>query len=822
MRFRDRPIEQKIFILFLPICILPALVLILMVMTGSRLTFQETMGRELQSRAGLFANQFDIFLSQRLDEYRSLTKAFSAASDTQYRLDWTEFSSRAPIIVVASPSGSVEIHSQNPTQTEHVRTNWAAFFQYWIERIDSIPEQGVFTGLSLPLDDPEQPVHHSVLICPSSTGQIWYFFQPTQQLIAQFLSDLPRAPDQFLVYSTKGRLIYGTRDLEPSLRNQIESRMEAFDESGQWFVVKHGEERFLYTPVYSQQLMRMSEQAGMGANWAFLLDHDFSGFFASQEQLLWLSVLIALGLILILLLLSTRAARMIVEPIRDLREQAGLLADGEMEARVKVEGHDEIGRLAESFNQMAERLKENRLSLEQRIRENRLHTEHIHVINEMTHAIIQSQSLDSIFEILCRDLSKILDFDAIWIALFDGATRGLKVSHIHPRGLISLFDRGQIRLTRSIHGAATETGETLRGEFGPYSRNDFCESRIFESENFQSYLIAPLPSRHQIVGTITVASTTPEAYDEELAGVLTSLAGALAISIEQTHLFLQLAKAAQELERKVEERTQELQKANRKLIQTEKYFATGRLAGNLAHEINNPLNIIKNYLQLVRSNLIKAGGGRRRTDPNLDHLQIIDEETNRIARLVRKMLDLHRPVEEKVQPVDINAIIEEILALTRQTLEHSNIQVETDLNPNLPTPTASPDLIRQLFINLIRNAQDAIDHDGRIVIRTALFTQWDDEDPIDFIRTQIEDTGVGIPPEDLAKIFDPFFTTKPNEQGTGLGLCVSYSIVQVYRGTIEVESEPGKGTRVTVMLPDQKGDRAELGTHQSAIAGPGR
>ncbi len=124
----------------------------------------------------------------------------------------------------------------------------------------------------------------------------------------------------------------------------------------------------------------------------------------------------------------------------------------------------------------------------------------------------------------------------------------------------------------------------------------------------------------------------PDAYTPELADILTSLARTVAIAIEQADLFLQISHFAAELERKVQQRTQELDEANQKLVQTEKYFATGRMAGNLAHEINNPLGIIKNYIQIVRSNLSESGGGRRRTDPSLDSLDVINEEVNRIAR----------------------------------------------------------------------------------------------------------------------------------------------------------------------------------------------
>jgi signal transduction histidine kinase len=175
--------------------------------------------------------------------------------------------------------------------------------------------------------------------------------------------------------------------------------------------------------------------------------------------------------------------------------------------------------------------------------------------------------------------------------------------------------------------------------------------------------------------------------------------------------------------------------------------------------------------------------------------------------MIRQMINLHRPEEQAIQPVDINGLIEDVLTLLDQELEAQGIRVTRELDPGLPTPLGSPDLVRQVLINLIRNAQDAMEESGgTLTVRTSVQTQWSDGAEHEQLRIRVADTGCGIPPEHLSQIFDPFFTTKPPEKGTGLGLCVSYSIVSMYRGTIDVESRVGGGTAVVVTLPVESGE----------------
>jgi signal transduction histidine kinase len=179
-------------------------------------------------------------------------------------------------------------------------------------------------------------------------------------------------------------------------------------------------------------------------------------------------------------------------------------------------------------------------------------------------------------------------------------------------------------------------------------------------------------------------------------------------------------------------------------------------------------------------------------DSNRENLKIVDQEINRIAGIVRRLLKFAKPGMEDIQPVQINQILEELLALLRGQLFRAKIETSSELAENLPEVSVSTDQIRQVFLNLIKNAEDAMPDGGRLSIRTRYRKGR--------VEIDVADDGCGIPPEEVKNIFEPFFTTK-GVKGTGLGLSVSYGIVKNYNGEISVDSEPGRGTTFTIQLP---------------------
>lgn len=807
---RLRSIEHKIFLLILPICLIPSAAFFIFLGVGSRLTFQEAIGLELGKRAEILTERFDQFLAGKYGTLAGLVAQMGADPGQQGKLA-TEARRLAAVEAVLQIDARKQCRivpgQSGPDRDFALALRGDPAFSNWCKDLPAPPKNGLFTDYQLSLPGHPGPMGLFILALPDPGGGQWLFIQQSEHLVREFRRGLPQDPDPFMIYSSRGFILYPDQDLDEALASRIRGYLGKRNTATRWFSIKGDNNKdYLIAPAASKYMRKMHTSAEQSATWLMLLPYDTESFLGPLDSYFWLSIVFTLGMALVLIGLAWLAARHIVGPLLTLRRQAESLAMGNLEVRASVRSGDEIGDLAEAFNTMATRLRTTYRALEERLEDNQLQIKHINVINEITGAIIQVLSPDSIFEILCREVGKVLSFDALWVALFDEDERDLRLTHIHPNMLFSLFDRGRIPLANSLHGHAVELGETLHAELGPQHRTEDFESCLFKAEGFQSYLIAPLHARNRIIGTLTIASTAPDALNSRMVPMMTSLASAVAIAIEQTALFQRTSQFAVELEHKVDNRTHELELANQKLIQAEKYFATGRLAGNLAHEINNPLAIIKNYIQIAKNNLKQAEGGRRRGDMNLQPIEIIDEEVNRIARLVRQMLDLHRPVEQIVRPIDINAMIEEILLLMEENLKNQQIAVVRELAAGLPQPVASPDLIRQVLINLIRNAQDAMEAGGVMTLRTSAVTEWTDGAERETLRIRVSDTGCGIAPEHLSQIFDPFFSTKPPEKGTGLGLCVSYSIVSMYHGTIDVESEVGLGTTVVVALPVESRD----------------
>ncbi len=230
----------------------------------------------------------------------------------------------------------------------------------------------------------------------------------------------------------------------------------------------------------------------------------------------------------------------------------------------------------------------------------------------------------------------------------------------------------------------------------------------------------------------------------------------------------------------------ELQKMQEALLQSEKLAAMGRLTSQIAHELNNPIYRIMNTLELLKTEISPESKRRRILDLSLSEIQ-------RLSEMLRNMLSFSKPEEEKRRPIKIDELIEGILLMMEKQMRESNIQVETSFDPDIPEIMASTNQMRQVMLNLIKNAKEAMPKGGNLFIRTGK------ED--NRVLIHIQDTGMGIPEEIRDKIFEAFFTTKQKVKGVGLGLSVCYGIIKDHGGEIKVESEEGKGTTFVINLP---------------------
>jgi len=229
-------------------------------------------------------------------------------------------------------------------------------------------------------------------------------------------------------------------------------------------------------------------------------------------------------------------------------------------------------------------------------------------------------------------------------------------------------------------------------------------------------------------------------------------------------------------------------KVERRMLEIEKFAAAGRLAATIAHEVNNPMEAIKNAIYLL-SDSVKADAQ--------PVYEILKSETERVARIVRQMLGLYRN-NEQVKPVNINLLVEDTLLLLNRQLQRSNIEVNTKLG-DLPDAVVAADQLRQVLSNLVINAKDSMPDGGRLRIRTR-HVRHSKEYPLGSVRLLVADTGTGIPAEMRKTIFEPFVTTK-GEKGTGLGLWIVRGIIGNHGGKISVKSKVGKGTIFKIELP---------------------
>jgi PAS domain S-box-containing protein len=234
-----------------------------------------------------------------------------------------------------------------------------------------------------------------------------------------------------------------------------------------------------------------------------------------------------------------------------------------------------------------------------------------------------------------------------------------------------------------------------------------------------------------------------------------------------------------DLENRVEEKTRELLKSERLAI-------IGKIAMEMAHEINNPLGIIKNYLRI---SMDRTGD----LDINKRNLVIINEEIERIERILREFTTFHQiGVTSKGEPVNINNVINEIINILEDSLLKKGIRIIRDLKEDIPLLSVSSDRIKQVIINIIKNAEESMENGGVLKIET--------DKKGKMVELKISDTGIGIAPNDIKNIFEPFFTKK-REKGLGIGLFLSYAIIKSYNGNIDVESRLSEGTTFIITLP---------------------
>ena len=307
------------------------------------------------------------------------------------------------------------------------------------------------------------------------------------------------------------------------------------------------------------------------------------------------------------------------------------------------------------------------------------------------------------------------------------------------------------------------------------------------------------PVRRLTQGTRHVAQgdldyVLPESSGDEI--------GSLAASFNRMTAELKKAQAENQdwtrrLEERVRQKTEELERAYRQLVQSEKMASLGKLAAVVAHEINNPLAGILTYSKLVSRLTDRAVEKKDLAAEARNYLQIIEGESRRCGTIVKNLLTFARQAPLNPQKNDLNSIVERCLLLVGHKMDLQNIDLEKDLAHDLPSLYCDAGQVQQALLALLMNAVEAMPQGGRLRVRTSFdpARRWG--------RVSVSDEGTGISPDVLPHIFEPFFTTKEEGKGVGLGLAIAFGIIQQHGGNIEVVSTSQKGTTFTVLLPEE-------------------
>jgi len=258
---------------------------------------------------------------------------------------------------------------------------------------------------------------------------------------------------------------------------------------------------------------------------------------------------------------------------------------------------------------------------------------------------------------------------------------------------------------------------------------------------------------------------------------------------------------ARTLEERVEQKTRELKRAHDHVVQVEKMASIGKLAAVVAHEINNPLAGILTYTKLLRKWLERGEWDTARREEISNSLELIETESRRCGEIVKNLLTFARAAPIHLEEASLQAVLDRVVRLVRHQLDLASIHLVLDVDESLPPVRCDPAAVEQVMLALMMNAIDAMPHGGNLWLRAQVRRGGQARPESGEVEIGVKDDGAGIPPDVLPNLFQPFFTTKERGRGVGLGLAVSQSIVERHGGHIEVSSELGRGTSVTVTLP---------------------
>ncbi len=398
-------------------------------------------------------------------------------------------------------------------------------------------------------------------------------------------------------------------------------------------------------------------------------------------------------------------------------------------------------------------------------------------LNQAMQAMASNLDLNTVLQQTMEQVNTLLESEDASVLLYDAEADILVFAAVASAPMADVLSGKQLPADTGIAGWVVSHRQSALV-------NDVqSDTRFYEyidaatGMTTRSLLAVPLIVKEQVIGVVEVVNKQQGAFTAHDLELLEALSGYAAIAIDNAWLYEDL-----------QDQMRTVQETQMQLRHSEKIAALGRLVASISHEINNPLQSIQGCLTLADEEL-KA---ERRQQKLERYLSIAEDEIDRIAAIVRRVRDFYRPSSrEEMSPTNLHEVLQSVLELAGKQLQHSGVTVDRAWAENLPSVPANPDHLKQVFLNLVLNAIDAMPDGGTLHI----LTDFD----VEGVNIEFTDTGVGMSEETQARLFEPFFTTKPH--GSGLGLSISYGIIEAHQGQISCASRLGIGTTFTITLP---------------------
>jgi signal transduction histidine kinase len=391
----------------------------------------------------------------------------------------------------------------------------------------------------------------------------------------------------------------------------------------------------------------------------------------------------------------------------------------------------------------------------------------------VSQAINSTLNLDDTLQVITREACVLMRGKMSALKLLDPTHQWLELRASHGAGK-GYIDLPHLAVEESLLGIVVRRKKPLQIE-NVQTSNRYHYLEMARREGLVALLSVPLVFSGQAIGTLSVYSGKPYSYSDEEIRTLSALAELSGVAIEKARLYERVVDVEEQLR------------------QREKLSALGLLAAEVAHEIRNPLTVMKMLYHSLDLDFPKG-------DPRSDDARILGEKIEHLNKIVEHILDFARTTEPELAPVDLNQLIDEMGLLVRHKLKNQHVQLVRRLQPRLPLVQAEAAQLEQAFLNLILNAVEAMPEGGTLTISSKFSGKTESNSAPGTVLVEFKDTGQGMSEAQRKVAFKSVLSTTKH-RGTGLGLAIVGRVVETHRGSVKIKSRPGQGTTVTITLP---------------------